>query len=146
MDYHPRARVPSFANGISASLRSSRGIVWKFQSSLDWVKSVMRNQREMGWRCLRVSLALWRYALPANHLLPRDSELTPSQMFDLLDAAPNSNSIHILRQILHVAAYPPGDARNPAWNVSPDFDHLSWSNLPQELRKVRTPHNRQSSS
>jgi mediator of RNA polymerase II transcription subunit 25 len=61
------------------------------------------------------------------------------QMFDLLDATPISNSTHTLRQILHVAAYPSDNARNPAWNVNPDLDHLSWSNLPQELQKVRTP-------
>ena len=58
------------------------------------------------------------------------------QMFDLLDVTPSST--HILRQILHVAAYPPDNTRHPAWNVNPDFDHLSWSCLPQELRKVRT--------
>ena len=61
-------------------------------------------------------------------------------MFDLLDATPSSSSTHILRQILHVAAYPSDNTRHPAWNVNPDFDHLSWSNLPQELRKVRTPY------
>lgn len=59
-------------------------------------------------------------------------------MFDLLDATPGSNPIHVLRNILHVAAYPPDNTRHPAWNVKPDLDHLSWSNLPQELRKVRT--------
>lgn len=62
----------------------------------------------------------------------------PSQMFDLLDATPGSDSTHILRQIVHVAAYPPDNTRHPAWNVNPDLDHLSWTNLPQELRKVRT--------
>ena len=62
----------------------------------------------------------------------------PLQMFDLLDATPSSNPSHILRNIIHVAAYPPDNARNPVWNVDPDLDHLSWNNLPQELRKVRT--------
>ena len=64
------------------------------------------------------------------------------QMFNLLDATPSSNSIHVVRHILHVAAYPSDNTRNPAWNVNPDFDHLSWSNLPQELRKVRIPYAR----
>lgn len=70
------------------------------------------------------------------------SQLLLLQMFDLLDTTPNSNSTHILRKILHVAAYPPDNTRHPAWNVKPNLDHLSWSNLPQELRKVRTscPH------
>ncbi|KAF9791872.1 hypothetical protein BJ322DRAFT_1322 [Thelephora terrestris] len=57
------------------------------------------------------------------------------EMFDLLDTTPNPNQTHILRKILHVAAYPPDNTRHPAWNVKPDLDHLSWSNLPQELRK-----------
>ncbi|KAF9648103.1 hypothetical protein BDM02DRAFT_2351326 [Thelephora ganbajun] len=57
------------------------------------------------------------------------------EMFDLLDATPSSSSTHILRQIVHVATYPSDNARHPAWNVNPDLDHLSWSNLPQELRK-----------
>jgi len=61
-------------------------------------------------------------------------------MFDLLDITPTSSSIHIIRQIIHIAAYPSDNTRHPAWNVNPEFDHLSWSNLPQELRKVRIPY------
>ena len=76
---------------------------------------------------------------PFKALAPTLSYRSPLQMFDLLDATPGSSSTHILRHILHVAAYPSDNARNPAWNVNPDLDHLSWSNLPLGLRKVRTP-------
>ena len=139
-DYHLRARAPFYASGTSASLMISREIVWRFQSSLGWEKSAMRTQGSMGPRCSKLLLPLSRCARFAYYYLSKPSALHSSlQIFDLLDATPVSSPSHTLRQILHVAAFPSDNARHPAWNVNPDLDHLSWSNLPQELRKVRTP-------
>jgi len=136
-DCHPRVRAPLFASDTLANLRLSSEIVWRFQNSLGSGKSVMRIRGSMGRRCSRLLVALLRCARPTYCRLSKSSAL--SQMFDLLDATPGSSSTHVLRQVLHVAAHPSDNTRHPAWNVNSDLDHLSWSNLPQELRKVRTP-------
>jgi len=139
-DHHLRVRAPFFASGTSASLMISRETVWRFQSSSGWGKSAMRSQGSMGRLCSKLLLPLSRCARPTHYYFSKPSALHSSlQIFDLLDATPGSSSGHTLRQILHVAAYSSDNARHPAWNVNPDLDHLSWSNLPQELRKVRTP-------